>query len=632
MTTASTLHGGFVAHAAANPDTLAVASDAGVMTYGRLDETSAALAERLSALGAGPGVPIGVCIERTPDLLVAILGVLRAGACYLPLDPQYSARHLGFMVADSGTRLVVTTRSSRDACPDGCTALVLEESEAIADPPPVAAVPDDSAYVIYTSGSTGTPKGVPIRHSSCAAMLAEADRIFEGCDMSGIAAVTSVCFDLSVLEIFSALSRGRTLVLVNSASHLPESSHVERVTHVSTVPSAMTSLLDAQAVPAGLRNVVLGGEPVRRSLVDRIYRETNVDFVFNGYGPTEGTVFCTFKPVSRDEAGEPSIGTPSLTARVYVLDEKLRPSAVGESGELYLGGAGLTWGYLNRPGLTAERFVPDPQVAGERMYRTGDIARLNEAGEIEFVGRSDLQVKVRGYRIELEEVEARLTECPEVRTAAAVVREQTPGTRALTAYAVPASGAPDGDGPWLDADLQATIKQQLGALLPGYMVPETIVFLPALPLSPVGKLDRTALPAPPVVDVLPSGDSATTDTEQALAEIWGALLDRTPQSIGIRDTFYDLGGNSLLLVRLAKRMGQRFHRKVGVADLFRFRDIGSLAKWLDDESGKSPEDIEQARRRASTRRSVVRGHSRSPSTRTDPTVKNTPASNGGPHP
>nr|ADZ28492.1 A-PCP (NRPS) [Salinispora pacifica] len=609
-----TLHGGFLAHAAKHPDTAAVFSDTGVLTYGQLDEASAALAERLSALGVGPGVPVGVCVERKPDLLVAILGVLRAGACYLPLDPQYPASHLAFMVADSETHLVVTTQASRDACPDGCTALVLEDVETVVGPSPVASVPDDSAYLIYTSGSTGVPKGVPIRHSSCGAMLGEVDRIFADCDMSGIAAVTSVCFDLSVMEIFSALSRGRALVLVDSAAHLPESSHAERVTYVSTVPSAMTSLLDAQAVPAGLRTVVLGGEPVRRSLVDRIYRETNVAFVFNGYGPTEGTVFCTFKLVSPDESGEPSIGTPSLTARVYVLDEELRPAAVGEPGELYLGGDGLTWGYLNRPGLTAERFVPDPQVAGERMYRTGDVARLTEAGEIEFMGRSDLQVKVRGKRIELEEVEARLADCPEVQTAAAAVLEQTADTRTLIAYVVPAVEASDQSGPWLDAHLQAVIRKKLSAKLPDYMVPESIAFLSELPLSPVGKLDRTALPSPPSVEAMPSGDYATTDTERALAEIWGALLDRSPQSIGTRDTLYDLGGNSLLLVRLAKRIGQRFSRKVGVADLFRFRDISSLAKWLDDESGSSPEVIEQARRRASIKRSMVRGQSPSSST------------------
>lgn len=614
MTISPTLHGGFLAHAAKHPDTVAVFSEAGELTYGQLDQTSAALADRLSALGAGPGVPIGVCVERTPDLLVAILGVLRAGACYLPLDPQYPASHLAFMLADSKTRLVVTTRASRDSCPDGCTPLVLEEVETVANLSPVASVPDDSAYVIYTSGSTGVPKGVPIRHSSCAAMLGEVDRIFADCDMSGIAAVTSVCFDLSVLEIFSALSRGRALVMVDSAAHLPESSHAERVTHVSTVPSAMSSLLDAQAVPAGLRTVVLGGEPVRRSLVDRIYRETSVDFVFNGYGPTEGTVFCTFKLVSPNEAGEPSIGTPSLTARVYVLDEELRPSAVGEPGELYLGGDGLTWGYLNRPGMTAERFVPDPQMAGERIYRTGDLARLTEAGEIEFIGRSDHQVKVRGKRVELEEVEARLTECLEVRTAAAVVREPAAETRSLIAYVVPAGEVSNDGGPWLDTALQAVIRQKLGAMLPDYMVPETIIFLPALPLSPVGKLDRTALPRPPAAEAMPSGDYASTDTERALAEIWGALLDRSPQSIGTRDTLYDLGGNSLLLVRLAKRISQRFNRKVGVADLFRFRDIDSLAKWLDDESGSSPEVIEQARRRASVKRSVVRGQSRSSST------------------
>ncbi|MFD8462807.1 amino acid adenylation domain-containing protein [Streptomyces antimycoticus] len=614
---ADTLHSRFLEHASRNPGAPAIFSDAGVMTYGELDRQSQLLADRLISEGTGPGVPVGICVERTPSLLVGILGILRSGAGYVPLDPKYPTERLRFMADDSGTRLLLTTPASRASCPQGPTVLVLGDT--VTTEPgatPVASLPRDTAYVIYTSGSTGQPKGVPIRNSSCAAMLSEVDRIFAGCDLSGVAAVSSICFDLSVMEIFAPLSRGGAVVLVESAVHIPESPHVDRITHLNTTPSVVTSLLDAGGLPPKLRTVVLGGEAVRRRVVDRVYRETNADRVFNGYGPTEGTVFCTFKLVPPDEPGEPSIGTPSLTARLYVLDDGLRPVPEGETGELYLGGAGLAWGYVNRPRTTAQRFVPDPHLVGERMYRTGDIARYLPGGELEFVGRADHQVKVRGYRIELEEIEARLGDLPEVLEAAVAVRtaEGQADAGSLVAYIVPEgdrgqSGA-SATGPWLDASLQARITGRLDTVLPDYMIPETVVFLSALPLSPNAKLDRTALPDPPAPATSAPIQPAGTPTESALTEIWAELLGREPGTIGVRDTFYDLGGNSLLLVRLAKRLSQRFGRRVGVSDLFRFRDISALGRWLDDDSDAAPEAVEEARRRAAARRSAVRGRVR----------------------
>jgi amino acid adenylation domain-containing protein len=597
-----TLHAEFVEHAVKDPDAPAVYADAGVLTYRELNERSHELAGRLIAAGAGPGVPVGICVERTPDLLVGILGILRAGSCYLPLDPKYPAERLGFMVRDSGTRLLLTTPASRAGCPAGPTVVVLAGTTTT-EPgeKPVPVVPADTAYVIYTSGSTGRPKGVAIRHSGCVAMLAEMDRLYAGCDLSVASAASSICFDMSVMEIFHTLCRGGAVVLVESAVHLPESRHADKVTHLNAIPSVMTALLDADDLPPNLRTVVLGGEPVRRKLVDRVYRETNADRVFNAYGPTEGTVFCTFKLVPEDETGEPSIGTPSAGARVYVLDENLRQLPAGEPGELYLGGAGLAPGYVNRPRTTAERFVPDPFLDGERMYRTGDVVKFTADGELDFVGRTDRQVKVRGYRIELEEVEARLTGCPEVREAAAVVRGNT-----LTAYVVPEGGTRD--GAWLDTGLKAAITGRLNAEVPDHLVPETIVFLAALPLAPGGKLDRAALPRPPVADVAAPGEAAGTPTEVALSEIWGTLLDREPAGIGVRDAFYDLGGDSLLLVRMARALSRRFGRRIRVSTLFRFRDIASLGRWLDDdEDDATPEVVEAARSRAAARRSRLRG-------------------------
>lgn len=257
-----TLHAAFVEQAVKNPDAPAVYSDAGVLTYDELNERSRALAERLVADGAGPGVPVGICVERTPDLVVGILAILRTGACYLPLDPNYPSERLAFMVRDSGTRMLLTTPASRAGCPAGPTVVVLGET--VTTEPgerPVPVVPDDTAYIIYTSGSTGRPKGVALHHPGCVAMLAEMDRLFEGRDLSGVSAASSVCFDMSVMEIFAALCRGGAVVLVESAVHLPDSRYADRITHLNVVPSVMNSLLDAGSLPPNVRTVVFGGEP-----------------------------------------------------------------------------------------------------------------------------------------------------------------------------------------------------------------------------------------------------------------------------------------------------------------------------------------------------------------------------------
>ena len=598
-----TLHSRFIEQAGKTPDAIAVHSDTGALTYGELDQRSRELARRLVAEGAGPGVPVGVCVERTPGLLVAILAVLRAGSCYVPLDPRYPAERLEFMVRDSGTHLLLTTPASRENCPAGPTLMVLDgavTTEPGERPEPV--VPADTAYVIYTSGSTGTPKGVPIRHSGCAAMLSAWDQVLGDRDLGGVCAASSICFDMSVMEIFPALSRGGALVLVESTVHLPESPHADKVTLLHAIPSVTNALLDAGGLPPNLRTVVFGGEPLRRKLVDRVYAETGAE-VFNAYGPTEGTVFCTLGPVPRDGTGEPTIGAAAAGARLHVLDEDRGPVPDGVPGELYLGGPGVAHGYLNRPETTAERFVPDPFLDGGRLYRTGDVVVRADSGELEFVGRTDNQVKVRGHRIELEEVESRLTGCPEVREAAAVVHG-----RRLVGYVV-TEGGPQG-GARLDAELQATITGKLAAELPEYMVPGAIVVLDELPLTPGGKLDRAALPEPPAADGGPV-TAAGTPTEVALSEIWGQLLGLEPAGIDVRAAFYDLGGDSLLLVRLARLMTRRFDRRVRVPDLFRFRDIHSLGRWLDEDGDTTPEVVESARRRAAVRRAALRGRASS---------------------
>jgi amino acid adenylation domain-containing protein len=599
-----TFYDEFRERAIEDPDAIAVYTESGVLTYSALDQRVQEIAEQLAAAGAGPGVPVGICIERNPDLLAGLLAILRSGSCYLPLDPKYPAERLKFMVEDSGTRLLLTTTASSSASPAGLAAVVLGakvtiEPSTAPDSGPVPVVPPDTAYLIFTSGSTGRPKGVAIRHSGAAAMLSEMDSVLAGCDRGVVAAASSVCFDMSVMEIFHALCRGSAVVLLESPVHLPENQHADKVTRLYVIPSVMNALLDAGELPPNLRTVVFGGESLRRKLVDRVYQETTAERVFNAYGPTEGTVFCTFGPVPREESEEPSIGTRSVSTRVYVLDENLEQVPAGEPGELYLAGAGLASGYVNRPGTTAERFVPDPFADGERMYRSGDIVKRTADGRFHFVGRKDHQVKVRGFRIELEEVEARLTGLPQVREAAVVVR----GDR-LIAYVVPHGESKD--GVWLDPALRGVITGQLATELPEYMVPATVVFLAAVPLAANGKLDRSALPSPPAGATGPA-TAAGTATEVALTEIWGQLLDLDPAAIGVEDAFYELGGNSLLVVRMARILSRRFGRRVSVADLFRFRDIADLGRWLDeDDSDATPAVVDAARRRAIARRSTLR--------------------------
>jgi amino acid adenylation domain-containing protein len=557
---------------------------------GRGRAVGRALRARLERVAAGPEPVVGVFARRGTGLVAGLLGVLEAGAAYVPMDPRYPAERIALMVADSRMPVVLTEEPLRERLrdlPAGTEVTTVAEALAGGGPPSpepsrerVPAVPlDHLAYVIYTSGSTGRPKGVAISHRSAAALVSWAGGAFTPEELSGVLFSTSVCFDLSVFELFVPLAHGGRAVLADDALALSGLAAAAEVTLVNTVPSAMSRLAEAGALPPSVRTVNLAGEPLRRSLVEAVYGAGSVRRVVNLYGPSEDTTYSTIAECPAGEGREPTLGRVVRGGRSYVVDRSLRPVPAGVSGELLLGGAGVARGYLGRPALTAERFLSDPFATDEgegggRLYRTGDRVRYLPDGRLEFLGRLDHQVKVRGFRIELGEVEAAVRAHPAV--AEAVVAARGEGAdRSLAAYLVVRPGA----GPPPVAELRAF----LAARLPEHMTPSTFVALDALPLTPNGKVDRAALPEPgagrPALEHEPVPPE--TEVEKVLAEIWSAALG--VEGIGIHDGFFELGGHSLKATEVLLRVRDLFGVDVPVHDLFERPTIAGLASAIADQ-------------------------------------------------
>jgi amino acid adenylation domain-containing protein len=515
------------------------------------------VAHGLRALGIGPETRVAVCLERASELLPALLGVLKAGGAYVPLDPAYPAERLRYMAEDSQAALVLSREEMAK--------LTGPET----DPEPWAQ-PGNLAYVIYTSGSTGRPKGVAIEHRSASALAHWSREVFTAGELAGVLASTSVCFDLSVFELFVPLAWGGTVLLAQDVLELPRLPAAGEVRLINTVPSAMMELARQGAIPPSARTVNLAGEPLARALVDRLH-EQGAGRVINLYGPSEDTTYSTIAIPARGDSRPPSIGRAISGTRTYLLDRSLNPVPVGIPGELLLGGAGLARGYLGRPELTAAAFLPDPfaDEPGSRLYRTGDLARYRPDGEIDFLGRIDHQVKVRGFRIELGEIEAALLRHPEVREAAVLVREDRPGDKRIVAFVV-------GHPPEL-----TELRTFLSSQLPAYMVPSVVASLEALPLTASGKIDRRALArlraeglAAPAENVPPS-----TPLEQAQAAIWAEVLGR--EAIGIHDNFFDLGGHSLLATQLVARYRDAFQVEIPLRTLLEAPTIAALGRVLE---------------------------------------------------
>ncbi|MEV6584128.1 amino acid adenylation domain-containing protein, partial [Streptomyces sp. NPDC051582] len=545
----------FRARVERTPDALAVLSGDVELTYAQLDERASRLAQKLIALGVDRERLVGLCLPRGVDMVVSLLAVWRAGGAYVPLDPEYPPDRLGYMVADSGAVVVLGTADTvKDLPADGVHVLLLDAfgyaDDACGELLPAAVDPEQLAYVIYTSGSTGRPKGVAIPHRGVA-NLAEVMRPVLGVHEGAVALqFASFSFDASVLDVAVTLASGATLAIASSTERSEPEALGEMVeksgVNVASVVPSLLGVLDPAAV-SGVENWVLGAELLTADLASRWTAGARM---WNTYGPTEATVITTAVELDRSirpEDQPPPIGRPLGNARVYVLDAGLSPVPVGVAGELYIAGAQLARGYVGRPGLTAERFVADPfaVVAGSRMYRTGDVVRWTGDGVLEFVGRADGQVKLRGFRIEPGEIVAVLTGHEHVGQAAVVVREDRPGNKRLVAYVVPAPGTDTAD---LDT---AVLRGFVGERLPDYMVPSAFVVLDVLPLTPNGKLDRGALPVPEVVSGVGAGRGPRTSVEEVLCGLFAEVLGVS--GVSVDDGFFELGGDSILSIQLVAR-------------------------------------------------------------------------------
>ncbi|MDI1464727.1 amino acid adenylation domain-containing protein [Catellatospora sp. KI3] len=577
-----TLHGLIQRQAAATPGAPALTFEGATITYAELLVRAHRIAHRLRGLGAGPGRLVAVCAERSHDLVAALLGTMISGAAYLPLDPEYPADRLAFMLDDADVAAVLTAGPARDVLPPtGRPVLALDDPAAWAGLPDTApeplAGPDDVAYAIYTSGSTGRPKGVLNGHRGIVNRLHWMQRRYGLTGADTVLQKTPAGFDVSVWEFFWPLLTGARLVLARPGGHkdaayLRDLVVAEEVTTLHFVPSMLGMFLAESGIAAcaSLRTIVCSGEELPVDLALRTLAALPGAQLHNLYGPTEAAIDVTaYHCTEGGLAGQARvpIGGPIDNIRVYVLDQHGEPLPVGVPGELHLAGVGLAHGYLNRPELTAEKFVTG--LDGRRLYRTGDLARWRPDGTIDFLGRIDGQVKLRGLRIELGEIEAALRDQPGVREAAVIVREDSPGDKRLAAYLV-TDAEPD------TAELRAALKRRL----PDYMVPTAYVPLERLPLTPSGKLDRRSLPAPQRGrDANAVFEAPATPTEVAVAAIWAEVLEL--EQIGRDDDFFDLGGHSLLATQVIAKLRRAAGAGVSVMDLFKNRTVRELAALVD---------------------------------------------------
>jgi pristinamycin I synthase-3/4 len=573
----------FAARAEQTPDAIAALFEDECLSYGALDARANQLAHHLRALGVGPEVVVGLCVERSLEMLIGLLGILKAGGAYLPLDPGYPRERLAFMLSDAGAPILVTQAHLRAALPaDGAHVVDLDADAAtIARLPTTAPVSilalQHPAYVIYTSGSTGTPKGVIVDHVSLANKVLTLGADFEAGPGFRMALLSSPAFDPSIEQMALPLAHGASIVVVSDevrASPARFWDYIGRrqVDLLNCTPSLLESLISSAPDGFSLRHLVLGGEPFTIELRQKISEHINVARVSNLYGPTETTIDAAGFTAERGQPGlYIPIGRPLPNYRAYVLDAGLEPVAVGERGELYIAGSGLARGYMGRAGLTAERFVADRYgAAGSRMYRTGDLARWRSDGVLEFLGRADAQVKVRGFRIEPGEIEAALVGHDDVAQAAVVAREDGGGgDKRLVAYVVAAADRPPAAG-----ELRAHLMQRL----PDYMIPSAYVVLDRLPLTPNGKLDRRALPAPQVTGA-EGGRLPRTPREELLCALFAEVLGVA--RVGIDDNFFALGGHSLLATRLISRIRSTLGAEIAIRSLFEAPTVEALTQRLN---------------------------------------------------
>ncbi|WP_437276702.1 amino acid adenylation domain-containing protein [Sorangium sp. So ce375] len=578
------VHELFERQARRHPERVALAFGDNEITYGELDRASARLARRLRVMGVGPDVPVAICMERSIDLVIGLLAILRSGGAYVPLDPALPGERIAYILRDVGAAVLLTQRTlrlplagepQRTAFFEDLTADSGLAEEPLAAPPRSR----DLAYVIYTSGSTGHPKGVQVEHRSVVNFL-EAMRDEPGLDASDVMlSVTTASFDIFVLELFLPLSTGGTTVLVSAAeardgAALLRALESSRATVMQATPSTWRLLLAAGWTGSPHLRAISGGEALPPDLAREL--TARVRILWNLYGPTETTVWSAAARV--DDPDEITLGAPIANTRIYILDERRERLPIGVAGELYIGGAGLARGYHGRPDLTRERFLDDPFSAapGARMYRTGDLARITQEGQIEFFGRIDHQVKIRGFRVELGEIEATVARHPGVRECVCAAHRDAVGEAVLVAYYVSATG----HAPAAERVSPEALRAHARAFLPEAMLPARFVELPRLPQTPNGKIDRKALPSPDALACTPARDrqEPATEMERLVAAVWGELLGRAP---GRTDNFFELGGHSLLAMRVVSRIRERAGAEVPLRWLFDAPMLADLAQRIE---------------------------------------------------
>jgi amino acid adenylation domain-containing protein len=579
------IHDLFAEQAARRPEGVAVVFGSEELSYDELHVRSNRLANRLRALGIGPDSLAGVCLERSAEMAVAILGVLKAGGAYVPLDPAYPRDRVAFMLEDSGAKVLITQERLLGVLPGHLPSVICldRDREALRneseEQPASGVTPENLAYVIYTSGSTGKPKGVEITHRSVVNFLTSMRREPGLSAHDRLLAVTTLSFDIAGLEFHLPLTTGAYVVIAPQAAladgaALAQLMRESSITVMQATPITWRLLLESGWEGAKGFKILCGGEAIPRELANRLLA-TGAE-VWNLYGPTETTIWSTIHRID-SRPGSVPIGKPIANTRIFILDDQRNLAPRGVPGELYIGGDGLARGYRHRAELTAERFVPSPFASGEKLYRTGDLVRRLPDGNVEYIGRMDHQVKLRGFRIELGEIEAAIETQPQVRQAVVIVREDTPNDPRLTGY-VTLRENENVDG--------RALRAGLASRLPEYMLPSQWVFLNEFPLTPNRKVDRRALPVPENKEASSALSAPpTSESEIKVAAIWQELLKH--KNVGIHDNFFDLGGNSLLVVQLQSRLRKHLGCQISLVELFQKTTVSAIASYVDAQNRNS---------------------------------------------
>ena len=598
------------------PDRVAVMDDVTSLTYGEINERANQLAHYLRLCGVIPDTLVGLCVERDVEMIVSLLGILKSSAAFVAIDHRYPKQRIEIIIKDSQLKCVITqsTLKHKLPLPESVKCMVIDEDDIKAElnkqkktnilGSEIGLVTSHLMHTIYTSGSTGRPKGVQIEHHSVVALLEWAVEEYSEAELGGVLASTSLCFDLSIFEIFAPLVSGGRVIVVENILYLDSSPNRNLVTLINSVPSAVATIIETEVLPSSVKVVNMAGEPIPPGLTDKIYTLGHVDRVYNLYGPSEDTTYTTYHCIQNGVDETTVIGRPIDGTQVYVLDSRQQLVPDGVVGELYISGKGLSRGYLHNTEMTVDKFVKNPfQSAGNsRLYKTGDRVRYRVDGNLEYLGRLDFQVKIRGFRIELGEIESILSKLEFVKQAIAVVVQGKKNEPLIVSY-IRTTQLNTSD----DSTCQHLIVQYLENKLPPYMVPNELIFLDAIPLTANGKLDRSALPPPKFAHDAVSVrlDKPNTEIELSLQLIWQVLLDS--EGIGVNERFFDVGGTSLLLLKLQKKIRDTLDIEIHIVDLFQHTTIRALGTHLDgDQSAESTKSLTDYESRTAKRNRAQR--------------------------